>query len=558
MEINTEVLFKQLWKFSILMTIVLEKLTLKVRLSSRFSCFIGLHDTDIANLFSNIEESDLFYKILTIVDEPQKYFGVIRGSARKGEFEISRHFAESLSIEEGQYMTVRGVRPFSLPLAPPSQMVVLKPVRAEHFDVVEQSSGFLEHNLLSQIGILTSGLIFPVWVDEGSPILLRAILPENLDVICLKMDTEVCIESGAEGDSMLDKQKKKATSLVASIHSFPRCNFFKYGIQAIVHPQVADELQLLRLALLEFEEGKVVIPIGIDIESRVQEGELLLAPSLASNYSAYSGKRVVIMPYLSSPLFTDCIEVIPINLSWEATAVKNSVLHFLEQVQEFSVSEGHMLNLPLTSDHLINGLQSERCKDAQEEMTVEFRFPKLRGVDGVVVGISYSNIVAGCVDIVVAEGRSIIKKHILHSHVCKEILEAPNMITLSNFGVDESSPPPSVRLPSYSGCYAFLEKFGDLAPQNVPLCILGGGGSGKLTILKQMLYERPRPALSVVLDCRRLIPEIFKFSEVSRGTCIFHTVEARRVLRSVDCEQWSYGILNISLYSHLAPSNFVQ
>ncbi|CAJ1426363.1 unnamed protein product [Effrenium voratum] len=159
---------------------------LLVQFSERASCYVALHSSDAGELFKTSARH--FCRCLRLQCAKGDVFVGWAGdhSLRQACLEISKPFAESLGLKEGEQVEAVAHA------APIASSVMVQPNRIEDWEVVELQAGFIEENLLSQVSVLMPGMIFPVWVHGQlvAKLQLDPADPNTSECFMLGRDTE--------------------------------------------------------------------------------------------------------------------------------------------------------------------------------------------------------------------------------------------------------------------------------------------------------------------------------------------------------------------------------
>lgn len=168
---------------------------LRVALAERTSCNAALHADDQRALFGGLPPSRHFCRPLQLQRQGATacFVGWVGDtSLSKGVLELAKPFADCLGLREGEVLEV-AVMLNVLTAAG----VMVQPDSADDWEVVELQAGYIEQNLLSQIAVLSPGMVFPVWIHGQMPVRLRVDARDENEAECflLARDSELMIEA---------------------------------------------------------------------------------------------------------------------------------------------------------------------------------------------------------------------------------------------------------------------------------------------------------------------------------------------------------------------------
>mmetsp|Transcript_90179 Transcript_90179/g.291501 ORF Transcript_90179/g.291501 Transcript_90179/m.291501 type:complete len:1174 (-) Transcript_90179:225-3746(-) len=215
---------------------------LRVVLADRPSCNVALHAADSTQLFAGLGATRHFCRALRLEKEGTgvRFVGWVGDTTlAKGTLELAKPFADCLGLREGDELETHAARDAVVAAA-----VMVQPDSSDDWEVVELQAGYIEQNLLSQVAVLTPGMVFPVWIHGQMPVRLRVDARDENQTECflLARDSELMIES---------KQRAREER--------PMSLFGKAGEAGDGHPSSAEpRLRLRVLALASDLDG----PIG--------------------------------------------------------------------------------------------------------------------------------------------------------------------------------------------------------------------------------------------------------------------------------------------------------
>jgi len=222
------------------------KMRLVVAFSDRPSCYVALHTADVGSLFRSLGATRHFCRVLRL-ERPQRSDSAAHASLEaeamrstvfvgwvgdqalvQGRIEIARPFAECFGLTEGEHVMASAVSD-----APVATSIMVQPHSVDDWEVVELRASFIEEHLLSQIAVLTPGMVFVVWIHGQMPIKLRVDPKDSNRTPCflLDRDSELAIESKRR--AAVDKK----VSLFATTHTDEDSNGLRLRVLATTHAQ---------------------------------------------------------------------------------------------------------------------------------------------------------------------------------------------------------------------------------------------------------------------------------------------------------------------------------
>ncbi|GIX95535.1 peroxisome biogenesis factor 1 [Caerostris extrusa] len=136
--------------------------TASVRLSLTKSCFVYVPD-----FFLN-ESLDIHVFNLISGNNKEAYISCLPYKPAKNDkpqILINIKFAEKLSLKENEEVCLQPVLP-NIPTV--DQKVILEPLTADDWEVLELNATYIEKDLMNQIRVVWKDQVFPVWVDNTS------------------------------------------------------------------------------------------------------------------------------------------------------------------------------------------------------------------------------------------------------------------------------------------------------------------------------------------------------------------------------------------------------
>ncbi|CAJ1378101.1 unnamed protein product [Effrenium voratum] len=298
---------------------------LLVQFSERASCYVALHSSDAGELFKTSARH--FCRCLRLQCAKGDVFVGWAGdhSLRQACLEISKPFAESLGLKEGEQVEAVAHA------APIASSVMVQPNRIEDWEVVELQAGFIEENLLSQVSVLMPGMIFPVWVHGQlvAKLQLDPADPNTSECFMLGRDTELAIESRQrerEGVSMSADEEEEIFHLRVfgfdEDASMPLGLLRKEDLDSIAgglssclmwldapcleRPTDQPETQLLRLT--------------VDTKALVPPGHVILGASFAEWLGLPRFGLAKLRRCHQVPVFVPRVELVPCGPGWEGVS----------------------------------------------------------------------------------------------------------------------------------------------------------------------------------------------------------------------------------------------
>lgn len=178
---------------------------LLLTISDRQSCYAALQSADVAELFASGSGSSRHFcralrikrlrsdgKEATSSDLYVGWAGDNTIAANRGRIELSQAFADCLGLVDGEELDITAVVDPAVAVS-----VMVEPSSIDDWEVVELQANFIEEHLLSQIAVVSPGMVFPVWIHGQQVAKLKIDPADSNRTPCflLGRDTELIVAS---------------------------------------------------------------------------------------------------------------------------------------------------------------------------------------------------------------------------------------------------------------------------------------------------------------------------------------------------------------------------
>ena len=108
--------------------------------------------------------------------------------SRSTNIEVAKKLADCMGLPAGASVVVRG-RSGVLK----ADSIAIEPASPDDWEMVELNAAFLEEQLMTQVGVLFEGQQFPVWIESGSVLLLKAVSTKPSKLVRLGPGAELVV-----------------------------------------------------------------------------------------------------------------------------------------------------------------------------------------------------------------------------------------------------------------------------------------------------------------------------------------------------------------------------
>eukprot|EP00249_Psilotum_nudum_P010200 c22398_g1_i1 orf=364-1377(+) len=164
-------------------------------------CFVALPLYVIHALQSGHDSIPSFVVLeLRLLDSNNSWYLAWAGAGSTSSFiEISERLAGCIGLPNGSQVIVRALTDVAK-----AKTIVLEPASEDDWEILELNADYVEDHILSQVGVLCMGQLFPVWVQGNNALVLRVVSTMPKPVVQLVPGAELVVAP---------KQRKRMESL---------------------------------------------------------------------------------------------------------------------------------------------------------------------------------------------------------------------------------------------------------------------------------------------------------------------------------------------------------
>ena len=259
-------------------------LTLQLVNCTRKSCFVGLHPRDRTKLGAHS------HSVFKVGAGPYlAWAGDL--ALEQGTVEISSELVQSLGLTSPLDLEY-------VPSQPPQSRASVRVLSDRDWSLISSHASVLESTILSQVGVLSQGCTYPLWVGAG----VVYVKVEGLDqsYVLLREDCDLHVLP-PEGAVPAPVQEGRVLRVIPIIT--PDCDM-------VLHPLEHAALGVEGVVKLWARSDKY-ITLSCGISSKlVGEGALGLSPQLMELYGLYQSQGVRVEAYHGCPIFTNTIVLV--------------------------------------------------------------------------------------------------------------------------------------------------------------------------------------------------------------------------------------------------------